>query len=97
MTLLDQLEDELAQGWPDPWDGLLVATQHPGWVERASCRGRGDLFFPTNGGSYSKEARALCAACPVVNQCRSAGWSEPDGMWAGESPFERRSRRRMAS
>ena len=97
MSLLDKLEDELAQGWPDPWNGLLVATQRPGWVDRASCRGRVDLFFPSTGGAYPKEARALCASCPVSDQCRTAGWREPDGMWAGESPSERTRRKRVSS
>jgi WhiB family redox-sensing transcriptional regulator len=68
------------------------------WQLRAACRGAGtDLFFnPDSERGPSKRqreasAKAICAACPVVNQC--LGWAlrvrEPHGVWGGMSTDER--------
>ncbi|MHB1554603.1 MAG: WhiB family transcriptional regulator [Acidimicrobiales bacterium] len=39
-------------------------------------------------------ALALCGACPVVEPCRAAGAREPDGVWGGTTPRDRRRARR---
>ncbi|MGI5166438.1 WhiB family transcriptional regulator [Spirillospora sp. CA-253888] len=72
------------------------------WSDRAICRGADpDLFFPIG---YSAEvfqeqeraAKAICANCPVVSDCLA--WAlrvgEPDGIWGGTTPEERRYLRR---
>jgi len=69
------------------------------WVERAACRGAGPrLWFPTTNGitAESTAARAICAECPVVDECRDYGVAhEPRwGIWGGLNAKERRDERR---
>lgn len=56
-----------------------------------ACRGCDpELFFPTRGES-TKEAKAVCADCPVMDACRA--WAIPNekvGIWGGLSERERR-------
>ncbi|WP_433331764.1 WhiB family transcriptional regulator [Spirillospora sp. CA-294931] len=72
------------------------------WSDHAICRGADpDLFFPIG---YSAEvlreqeraAKAICSHCPVTSACLS--WAlrvgEPDGVWGGTTPEERRHLRR---
>ncbi|MFA1541387.1 WhiB family transcriptional regulator [Actinomadura monticuli] len=74
------------------------------WTDHAICRGADpDLFFPIG---YSAEvlqeqqdaAKAICANCPVIADCLT--WAlkvgEPDGIWGGTTPEERRYLRRTA-
>jgi WhiB family transcriptional regulator, redox-sensing transcriptional regulator len=64
------------------------------WQRRAACRGMLDLFsLPVGGRVYSKEVRCrieqaklVCAACPVLAECRQWAMTQPDpayGMVAG--------------
>jgi WhiB family redox-sensing transcriptional regulator len=67
------------------------------WQLRAACRGSDtDLFFPERGES-SKEAKAVCAICPVRQQCLDFAISEVEhyGIWGGLSERERRELRRQ--
>jgi hypothetical protein len=36
-----------------------------------------------------RQARALCARCPVVEQCGKAGRGERFGVWGGTDPAQR--------
>src|SRR5699024_3664991 len=36
------------------------------------------------------QAKAVCAGCPVLAQCREYGMTEPHGVWGGLSAGERR-------
>ncbi|MEV5828635.1 WhiB family transcriptional regulator [Spirillospora sp. NPDC052242] len=67
------------------------------WAESASCRSVDpDLFFPVGKEDvYSVHIapiRQICAACPVAGPCLE--WAlrtgEPDGIWGGTTPGERR-------
>lgn len=74
------------------------------WKELAACRGRTDWF-----GLDPLEAKKVCAGCPVPTSCRrlideieagyiyrqsaSSGHTQV-GVWSGETPPERRARRR---
>lgn len=71
------------------------------WQDYAACHGRDpDLFFKKPEGI----AKAICAACPVFEQCRS--WTDRceesigehgcAGIYAGENPRERTIRRARA-
>jgi WhiB family redox-sensing transcriptional regulator len=59
------------------------------WFEQGSCVLDGaDLFFDRHdelGYEREAEAKARCASCPVLDQCRQ--WAlaagEPSGVWAG--------------
>jgi WhiB family redox-sensing transcriptional regulator len=61
---------------------LLAAR--PKWQLQAACRGVGvDVFFPGHGGSTTA-AKALCAQCPVREECESfAVETGSAGVWAG--------------
>jgi WhiB family redox-sensing transcriptional regulator len=66
------------------------------WTAKAACQGQTDLFFPPAGerpetrAKRETKARELCAACPVLADCRS--WARENreyGFWGGESEEER--------
>lgn len=45
------------------------------WRDAALCAQAGadpDLWYPTTGGDCGAEAKALCARCPVLTECRDA-------------------------
>lgn len=65
--------------------------------KQARCRGAWGLFYPVAGETPTeakereRAARALCAECPIRQECRD--WArrnrEPDGIWGGEGPDAR--------
>ena len=67
------------------------------WRTRAACCGTPgpDLFFPldTTGGPAARQvaaAKAVCARCPVLAECRS--WAinhEAYGIWGGLTEHQR--------
>jgi WhiB family transcriptional regulator, redox-sensing transcriptional regulator len=66
------------------------------WTELALCKGRTELFFPhlrerpERRARREAEARALCMACAVREQCKV--WARDHreyGFWGGESEEER--------
>jgi len=66
----------------------------PEWVPKAKCRRlHGDFWFPPEDVEdqqpYYDIARAVCASCPVWQQCLEAGKKEIWGMWGGLTPKER--------
>lgn len=79
----------------------FVVPQDPGdgWRERGACTLPGvnpEWFYPDKTGSY-RQARKVCAGCPVLEQCRA--WAlatrEPHGMWGGLSEHQRQTILRM--
>jgi WhiB family redox-sensing transcriptional regulator len=66
------------------------------WRQHAACIGLQDLFFITVNGfpgqTQAKKAKAVCAECPVRQECLDeaiefhAEW----GIWGGLAPRERR-------
>lgn len=85
----------------DPLPDLSSLLQRPAWQRRAACRGRGiDEFFPPAGSSHVRIA-ALCARCPVFDECLEYALENPalKGVWAGTSERGRhriRTLRRMS-
>lgn len=64
----------------------------PEWRTRAACRGRLDLdFIDPRTPAEAAECRALCADCPVVDQCRAEALAagEAWGIWGGLDTIER--------
>lgn len=62
------------------------------WWEHAACKGRTDLFFPRN--NAIKQARQMCASCPVAEQCALEAAhlhqrGELHGIWAGQTRQQR--------
>jgi WhiB family redox-sensing transcriptional regulator len=59
------------------------------WRARAACRGLGPgLFFDDDPG-VEAQARAVCARCPVAEQCAGEGRHEPAGIWGGRTEKQR--------
>jgi WhiB family redox-sensing transcriptional regulator len=61
------------------------------WFDDAACRDVGtDVFFPVSE-SQAGEAKAICATCPVRDECLEfALETRPgDGVWGGLTPTER--------
>ncbi|MEM9892953.1 MAG: WhiB family transcriptional regulator [Actinomycetota bacterium] len=72
------------------------------WWERAACKGLDtDRFFPVRGESAA-EAEAVCAACPVTQDClwfalgesADAPRQQKFGVWGGTSERARQRLRR---
>lgn len=74
----------------------LIDTLRPAWHADAACRGQTDVMFPVAERGHrldTSAARALCARCPVINECADYGANEPDGVWGGQYVGVRASRR----
>ena len=73
---------------------LSVSTEDlnsTGWFDDAACREVGtDVFFPTSE-AQAVEAKAICATCPVREECLEyALVTRPgDGVWGGLTATER--------
>ncbi|REE97003.1 WhiB family transcriptional regulator [Thermomonospora umbrina] len=80
----------------------MLNTSDDHWTDHSICRGADpDLFYPIN---YARPvmarqveaAKAICAHCPVQADCLD--WAlragEPEGIWGGTTPEERRHLRR---
>lgn len=91
-------------------DVLLAALDHdaavtgadiplPGpWAADGRCRtAPTSLFFPVRG-SDTSQAKALCAGCVVLEECRAYALAHPglQGIWGGLSGRERRAMRGAA-
>lgn len=77
---------------PDWWTPYMP----PEWYRDAFCAEVDPaVFFPEKGGS-TRPAKKICAACPVIDQCRvySLTNDEHFGIWAGMTELDRRNLRR---
>jgi len=70
----------------------IAAATRPAWHQHGACRGADpNLFFPERGESV-KEAKAVCARCPVRAECLDYAMENHEvvGIWGGLSARERR-------
>lgn len=70
---------------------MIDQTSRSRWQDRAACMGTFDLrFFPERGASNS-EIKAICAGCPVREECLEHALTAPEkfGIWGGTSERER--------
>lgn len=73
--------------------GLLAAiVADSSWIDQAAC-GRSefpDLWFAGDA-EWNAEARKVCAACPVQQQCleRALAVDERHGIWGGTTQPQR--------
>lgn len=72
------------------------------FFEDAACQGADtSVFFPVSD-TYADEAKAICATCPVAEQCLeyAVATHQSDGVWGGMTALERhrlvRRRQRIA-
>lgn len=69
------------------------------WVLEAKCLDADpEAFFPEKGGS-TREAKRICGACPVRNECLEHALvnDERFGIWGGLSERERRRMKRYSA
>ena len=81
--------------WPDV--RLRRVVPDAPWKADAACRSmHPDLFFFERGESRQavERAKAICADCPVVGECREYGMAENFGIFGGLTENERRQVRR---
>lgn len=68
------------------------------WREAAACFDRPDVSFfpPPDDAAAVGVAKALCASCPVIDDCLAYAveTNQPDGVWGGATPPERAKLRR---
>ena len=81
---------------PDP-TGVSLPTladliDRPAWMSRAACRGHDQAAFFPERGEKLDVARAICASCPVVDECRAFATADVNlsGVWGGTSAKQRR-------
>jgi WhiB family redox-sensing transcriptional regulator len=75
---------------------MFYSRQDRAWQKYANCTGVDpDLFFPERGAS-TKEAKSVCRACMVREECLeyAIAHAEKFGIWGGLSERERRRVRR---
>ena len=78
---------------------LVNITAPPEWMTDGVCaQVDPDLWFPEKGGS-TREAKALCARCPVHPECLAYALAHDErfGVWGGASERDRRRMRRSVS
>lgn len=69
------------------------------WVLEAKCLDADpEAFFPEKGGS-TREAKRICTACPVRNECLEHALANDErfGIWGGLSERERRRMKRFSA
>lgn len=69
------------------------------WMLEARCLDADpEAFFPEKGGS-TREAKRICAACPVREECLQYALDNDErfGIWGGLSERERRRAKRLSS
>lgn len=77
-------------------DYVMPEDREPVWIKEATCRGLDpDLFFPERGES-TREAKSICAICPVRRECLELAVQKVEkfGIWGMMSERERRKVRR---
>ena len=67
------------------------------WHVDAACNGMDpETFFPERGDVQAvRTAKAVCAGCPVILECRTENIMEKDGIFGGLSGKQRREYRRV--
>ncbi|MGH9086644.1 MAG: WhiB family transcriptional regulator, partial [Acidimicrobiales bacterium] len=65
------------------------------WEERALCAQTDpELFFPDKGGS-TREAKAVCAVCPVAVECLDDALADPRDRFGIRGGLSQRQRRKI--
>jgi WhiB family redox-sensing transcriptional regulator len=66
------------------------------WRADAACSEPGDVDFFGDGRENVRRAKAMCASCPVLDDCLAFAieTNQSDGIWGGTTPAERTKMRR---
>lgn len=75
---------------------LAELLRRPPWMRQAACKGQTAEFHAC---ATTEHARAICDACPVVDECLLYALDDPTlpGMWGGTTEKERKALRRVAA
>lgn len=67
----------------------------PAWMADAACRGMSPARFYPSPGTPGDDAIAVCAGCPVRDECdrHATATGEVHGIWGGRLETDRRARR----
>lgn len=84
----------------DAYAELVALMRRPWWHQHAACRGQGPSAWWPERGAPVEPLKAVCAQCPVADECRAEALSHPThddggGIWGGTSARERRQIRRL--
>jgi len=73
---------------------VIIWTPRPAWYDEAVCRGANPRLFYVDTGDLTaaRNARAMCAVCPVQPQCLEYALvnDEQHGIWGGTTWRERK-------
>lgn len=74
----------------------ITERARPDWHTEAACRGLNPDLFYGETSDHATDAKAVCATCPVRQECLDYALSNGEyyGIWGGMSERERRSMRR---
>lgn len=84
------------EGWDANFAFALAGLPFPGdWAKQGRCRSMPhSVFFPARGDHQAVEqALAICARCPVLEECRAYAVAAPGqlvGIWGGLTGQQRR-------
>jgi hypothetical protein len=74
----------------------MIWAPRPEWQDHARCAGYpSEMFYgffaerPERSTVRIAMALEVCAACPVLEECREAGRDEPFGIWGGTTSEDR--------
>jgi WhiB family redox-sensing transcriptional regulator len=72
-----------------------VIFERADWMTFAECRGMDPEFFHPLRGESCEHIKAVCKACPVINECREMGIADHrlQGVLGGMSEKQRRDER----
>lgn len=77
-------------------DGAACAGYDPAYWDTTSRNGHTSRMGSVKiaGGKIPRMkqialAKAVCATCPVITECRTLGMNEEEGIWGGKLPDER--------
>ena len=71
---------------------VVEARNERDWRDSAACKGMDPniFFLKRNQGGKNAAAKAICAGCPVSDECLEVGANELSGIWGGLSGRQRR-------
>lgn len=71
----------------------MTAQPADWWASALCAQVDGDLFFPEKGNDTTRKAKAVCAQCPVITQCRQDSLANDPGPGIRGGLTERERRR----
>ena len=70
---------------------MILTREFVAWREHAACTGHAEYFFNDAKKTNVREAKKICAGCPVKQQCLEHGLTHDEyGIWGGLTATERR-------